>query len=64
MAFGYLEDAGIDAVLYVDDAGGTQVGLAFANPARILVRSEHYDRARELFQSIGIPLTPPSDSHP
>lgn len=63
LAFGYLENAGIDAVLYVDDAGGTEVGLAFANPARILVRPEHYDRAREVFESIGIPVTPPDDSH-
>jgi len=56
LAFGYLDNAGIDAVLYVDDAGGADVGMSFSNPARILVRPEHYEKARELFESLGIPV--------
>ena len=45
LAHGYLESAGVDSALHIDDAGGMDVGLAFVNPARIVVRprtrSEH-----------------------
>ncbi len=54
LAHGYLESAGVDAALYVDDAGGMDVGLAFVNPARIVVRTEDEERAREVLLDAGM----------
>lgn len=54
LAHGYLKDAGIDAGLFVDDAGGMEVGLAFANPARLVVRPGDEARAREVLRDAGI----------
>ncbi len=48
LAHGYLEDAGIPTALFIDDAGGMDVGLAFVNPARLVVRVEDEQRAREV----------------
>ncbi len=61
LAHGYLENAGVDSALYVDDAGGMDVGLAFVNPARIVVRTEDEERAREVLMDVGMleePHTP------
>lgn len=60
LAMGFLEDAGISAGLFVDDAGGAEVGLAFSNPARILVAPEDAEEARTVlrdagFQTVGDP---------
>jgi len=49
-----LEAAGIESVLEVDDAGGAQVGLSFSNPARLLVRREDADAAREVLAEAGL----------
>jgi hypothetical protein len=54
MAHGYLESAGVDAVLLIDDAGGMDVGLAFVNPARIVVRAEDEKRARSVLVDAGM----------
>ena len=54
LAHGYLEDAGVQAVLLIDDAGGMDVGLAFVNPARILVRDEHSQQARKILADVGM----------
>ena len=61
LAHGYLESAGVDSALHIDDAGGMDVGLAFVNPARLLVRAEDEERAREVLVDAGLleaPETP------
>ena len=54
LAHGYLENAGVDAALLIDDAGGMDVGLAFVNPARIVVRTEDEERARGVWVDAGM----------
>ena len=53
LALGFLEDSGISAALFVDDAGGAEVGLAFANPARIVVAREGAEAARKILRAAG-----------
>ena len=43
-----LDAAGIPCVLQVDDSGGSEIGMAFANPARLLVRVEDLEQASDL----------------
>ena len=43
-----LDAAGIPCMLQVDDSGGSEIGMAFANPARLLVRVEDLEQAEEL----------------
>lgn len=50
LARGILETAGIPCVLQVDDSGGSEIGMAFANPARLLVRVEDLERAEEILE--------------
>lgn len=52
-AKGYLDDAGIESILVVDDAGGT-LGLALENDAGIMVKSEDLARAREVLAEAGV----------
>ena len=59
LAHGYLEGAGVDSVLHVDDAGGMDVGLSFVNPARLVVRAEDEEQAREVLVDAGILEVPP-----
>lgn len=47
-ALATLQEAGIDAVLMADDAGGAYAGLSLSGQARILVRSSQLERARDL----------------
>lgn len=54
LAHGYLQDAGIPAGLFIDDAGGMEVGLAFANPARLVVHRDRAVEAREILESAGV----------
>ncbi|MCH7857263.1 MAG: DUF2007 domain-containing protein [Gemmatimonadetes bacterium] len=54
MAHGYLESAGVNSILHIDDAGGMDVGLAFVNPARIVVRVEDEERARQVLVDAGM----------
>lgn len=53
-ARGYLEDAGIPAVLGADDAGGADLGLAFSRQVRLLVREEDLGRARAVLRDAGV----------
>ncbi len=54
LAHGYLESAGVDSALHIDDAGGMDVGLAFVNPARLVVRAEDEERARRVLVDAGM----------
>ena len=54
MAHGYLESAGVDSALLIDDAGGMDVGLAFVNPARLVVRDDDEERARSVLVDVGM----------
>lgn len=54
LAHGYLQDAGIPSGLFIDDAGGMEVGLAFANPARLVVNKNRVEEAREILENAGV----------
>lgn len=54
LAHGYLKSAGVDAALFIDDAGGMDVGLAFVNPARLVVRADDEERARSVLVDVGM----------
>ncbi len=54
LAYGFLQNAGIEAGLFIDDAGGMEVGLAFSNPARLVVRGDEVDEARRVLTDAGI----------
>ncbi len=45
-----LDAAGIPCMLQVDDSGGSEIGMAFANPARLLVRVADLEEAEELLE--------------
>ncbi len=53
LAQGYLRDAGVESILFVDDAGGADCGLAFVNPGRLVVRLEDEEQAVELLRDLG-----------
>ena len=54
LARGYLETAGVESALLIDDAGGMDVGMAFVNPARLVVRVEDESRARGVLIDVGM----------
>ena len=54
LAHGYLKSAGLEAALFIDDAGGMDVGLAFVNPGRLVVRAEDEERAKSVLVDAGI----------
>ena len=54
LAHGYLESAGVESALLIDDAGGMDVGMAFVNPARLVVRVEDESRARDVLIDVGM----------
>jgi Putative prokaryotic signal transducing protein len=51
MARATLESAGIESVVLADDAGGAEIGMAFANGARVVVRSDDVARARAVLEA-------------
>ena len=53
-AQGFLNDAGIPSSVFVDDAGGAELGMAFSNPARLVVALENRDRARAVLTDAGL----------
>jgi hypothetical protein len=53
-AAGYLEDAEIPATVQADDAGGADLGLSFSRQARVRVRAEDAEEAREVLRSAGM----------
>lgn len=54
LAHGYLETAGVESALLIDDAGGMDVGMAFVNPARLVVRVEDESRVRDILIDVGM----------
>ena len=54
LALGFLQDGEIPCALFVDDAGGAEVGLSFANPARLVVPAEFEEDARQLLVDVGV----------
>ncbi len=54
LAHGYLETAGVESALQIDDAGGMDVGMAFVNPARLVVRVEDESRVRDILIDVGM----------
>lgn len=65
IAHGFLEDAGITAIVRADDGGG-----AFGAPltfnlgsfAEVFVASEDVDQARQILSDAGFEIVPPEDS--
>ncbi len=53
MALGYLKDAGINAAIFADDAGGVYA-FSVTNPVRVMVSPEQADEARSILESEGI----------
>ena len=59
LARGDLERAKVDSILHIDDAGGMDAALSFGNPARLGVRAEDEERARQVLLDAGILDEPP-----
>lgn len=53
LAMGYLETAGIRAAVFMDDAGGSQVGMAFVTPGKLVVGADDRREALEILDSAG-----------
>ena len=53
LAKGYLDDAAVEAIVTVDDAGGN-LGLTLDNEAVLYVRGEDAMRAREVLRDAGL----------
>ena len=54
-AQGFLDDAGVDSALIVDDAGSVIPGVEIGfGPARLMVRASERDRAREVLRDAGL----------
>ncbi len=47
MALGYLKDAGINAAIFADDAGGVYA-FSVTNPVRVMVSPEQADEAQSI----------------
>lgn len=54
LARGYLQNAGVRSTLLIDDAGGMDVGMAFVNPARLVVRLQDESLTRHLLTEVGM----------
>ena len=53
LARGFLDQARVPAALLVDDAGGSEPQLTFVRPARLMVRREDHDLARDVLTEAG-----------
>ena len=53
LAQGYLRGVGVESILFMDDAGGADCGMAFVNPGRLVVRLEDEVEAVELLRDLG-----------
>ena len=53
-AQGFLQDAEIDSLLLTDDVGGLNPAIGFSRPARIAVRAEDEEEARQVLEDAGV----------
>ena len=53
LALGFLESAGINAALFMDDGGGSEAGMGFVRPGRLVVGAADRDEALELLEAAG-----------
>ncbi len=51
-----LEGAGIVCALFADDAGGWYPAILTGSPARLVVRAEDAERAKDLLEGRGLRL--------
>ena len=54
LAQGYLQDAGIESMVSMDDASMTDTGMTFPKGARLIVLSENVERALEVLRSANV----------
>jgi hypothetical protein len=54
LAKGYLDDAGIEAALIADDAGGAYAGMTFSHAASLVVRTEDAVNAVNVLREAGV----------
>lgn len=59
-AAGFLENAGIPFRLQTDDAGGADSFMTIARPARLWVRPEDVEEARDLLEIDDVEVSPPA----
>lgn len=53
LAQGFLQQRGIPAALFADDAGGAEAGMTFVNPARLTVLAEYAAEAGQVLHDAG-----------
>ena len=61
LAQGFLQEQGVPAALFVDDAGGAEAGMAFVNPARLAVRGDDAAKAAQILYDAGYEVEVPVD---
>jgi hypothetical protein len=62
LAKGFLDDAGIEAVIQKDDASGLETGLSFTSPAKLIVHKDDLNQARQILRAAGV-LPPDGSTH-
>ena len=53
LALGFLENAGINAALFMDDGGGAEAGMGFVRPGRLVVAVSERSAAVEVLDAAG-----------
>jgi len=54
LARGYLQDAGIESIVTMDDASALDTGMTFPRAARLVVLSEEAGRALEVLREANV----------
>jgi len=54
LAQGYLQDAGIESMVSMDDASMMDTGMTFPKGARLIVMRENVERALEVLRSANV----------
>jgi hypothetical protein len=53
LALGFLEGAGLHAAVFMDDGGGSEAGMGFVRPGRIVVGERDRPEAIEVLRAAG-----------
>ena len=53
LARGFLKSAGINAAVFMDDGGGSEAGMGFVRPGRLVVGVADRREAMEVLQAAG-----------